>query len=46
MKIEAKNAAQKAFAIEAEEVCEFIRHVIRPEGCSLSTIYPIKEESL
>jgi hypothetical protein len=32
--------------IEAEEVCEFIRQVVRPEGCSLSTIYPIKEESL
>ena len=32
-------------AIEAEEVCEFIRQVICPEGCSLSTIYPIKEET-
>ena len=32
-------------AIDAEEVCEFIRQVIRPEGCSLSTIYPIKEET-
>ena len=32
--------------IEAEEVCEFIRQVICPEGCSLSTIYPIKEEIL
>ena len=32
--------------IEAEEVCAFIRQVVRPEGCSLSVIYPIKEETL
>ena len=32
-------------AIEAEEVCEFIRQVVLPQGCSLSVIYPIKEES-
>ncbi|MBE6977526.1 MAG: insulinase family protein [Ruminococcaceae bacterium] len=31
--------------IEAEEVCQFIRQVVRPEGCSLSIIYPIKEEN-
>ena len=31
-------------AIEAEEVCQFIRQVVRPEGCSLSIIYPTKEE--
>ena len=32
-------------AIQAEEVCEFIRQTVKPEGCSLSTIYPIKEET-
>ena len=32
-------------AIEAEEVCAFIRQVVQPEGCSLSVIYPIKEEN-
>ena len=31
--------------IEAQEVCDFIRQVVRPEGCSLSIIYPIKEEN-
>jgi hypothetical protein len=32
-------------AIQAEEVREFIRQTVKPEGCSLSTIYPIKEET-
>ena len=31
-------------SIEAEEVCEFIRQVVLPQGCSLSVIYPIKED--
>jgi predicted Zn-dependent peptidase len=33
-------------SVEAEEVCEFIRLVVQPEGCSLSVIYPTKEETL
>ena len=32
-------------AIDAEEVCQFIHQVVRPEGCSLSIIYPTKEET-
>lgn len=32
-------------SITPEEVCQFIRQVVQPEGCSLSIIYPIKEET-
>ena len=32
-------------SITPEEVCRFIHQVVRPEGCSLSIIYPIKEET-
>ena len=31
-------------SIRPEEVCDFIRQVVQPAGCSLSVIYPIKEE--
>ena len=31
-------------SIEAWEVQEFLAQVVRPEGCSLSIIYPVKEE--
>ena len=31
-------------SIEAEEVQKFLAEVVRPEGCSLSVIYPVKEE--
>lgn len=31
-------------SIEREEVQEFLAQVVRPEGCSLSVIYPTKEE--
>jgi predicted Zn-dependent peptidase len=31
-------------SIGCEEICEFIAQVVRPEGCSLSVIYPTKEE--
>ena len=30
--------------IEAREVQDFLAQVVRPEGCSLSVIYPVKEE--
>ena len=30
--------------IEAGEVREFLAQVVRPEGCALSVIYPLKEE--
>lgn len=31
-------------SIEVKEVQEFLTQVVRPEGCSLSVIYPTKEE--
>ena len=31
-------------SIEDREVQEFLAQVVRPEGCSLSIIYPVKEE--
>lgn len=31
-------------SIEAAEIQEFLEQVVRPEGCSLSVIYPLKEE--
>ena len=31
-------------SIQSEEIREFIAQVVRPEGCSLSVIYPTKEE--
>lgn len=32
-------------SIEAGEVRKFLAQVVRPEGCSLSIIYPVKEEN-
>ena len=31
-------------SIRSEEICEFLAQVVRPEGCSLSVIYPTKED--
>ena len=31
-------------SIEAAEIQTFLEQVVRPEGCSLSIIYPLKEE--
>ena len=31
--------------IECGEVQEFLAQVVHPEGCSLSVIYPIKEDN-
>ena len=32
-------------SIQVDEVYDFIRQTVRPAGCSLSVIYPIKEDS-
>ena len=33
-------------SIEAEEICAFLRRVVRQERCGLSVIYPLSQEAL